>query len=72
MSNYRRDIDIDCNYPSEFAADYKVVDIDAVKEIIDDIEIEVVSIREKLEDISGLDLIDEVVGELKALESKLY
>jgi hypothetical protein len=49
-----------------------VADKDNVESVIDDIEGDVIAIRKKLEVIQGLDLIDEVVIDLKELEDKLY
>jgi len=63
---------IEYKQASEFDDNDKVVDMDAVNEILDDLEREIITIRKKLERVQGLDLIDEVIDELTTLETGLY
>jgi len=72
MQGYRRNIYLSTYKGNEVEEKLEYVDLDTVKEIIDEIENQVNDIISKLEPIEGLNEINEVKDMIDKLAKNLY
>jgi len=72
MEGYRRNIYLSTYKSNEVEEKCEYVDLDTVKEIIDEIENQVNEILSKLEPIEGLNEIDEIKNMIDVLAKNLY
>ena len=72
MEGYRRNIYLSTYKSNEVEEKCEYVDLDTVKEIIDEIENQVNEILSKLEPIEGLNEIDEFKNMIDVLAKNLY